>query len=306
MTNGGIGVATSIIIPKWFIAKRGRAVAVGSVGSQMGSAITPLYVQILVSTSGWRIAAVVAGVTIWVVSLIPSALFLRRQPEDMGLLPDGAQPGETDLRNSRAERREPSISLSIADARKTSALYLLTICIATSWVIRTGTPLHMIPYFTDHGFSDSLAVTVLVIYSSSGAVGAIFWGFLSDRLGARMSLTIDCLLIGCGMLFLLVASHSLVLAVIWAIFWGITLTGQMTLQRVIFADYYGRGRLGSIQGVVTAFQTVAQAAGPIIAALVYDSLESYTWAFVGFAVGSFVGAICVALAKPPDKQPQTY
>jgi len=301
MTNGVIGVAVSIVIPKWFIAKRGRAVAMTSVGSQAGAALTPLYVQFLVSISGWRVAAVVAGLVIWVMSMIPSMLFLRRKPEDMGLLPDGVDPGLADLRSNAAQSREPAISLSLAQARKTKALYLLTASICTTWAIRTGTTLHMIPYFTDHGFSDAAAVFVLVVYSTSGAGGAIVWGLASDRFGARLSLTLDCVLIGFGMLFMLLASSSMPVALVWAVFWGMTLSGQMTLQRVIFADYFGRGRLGSIQGFVTVFQTVAQALGPIVASLAYDSTQSYTMSFLGFAVASLVGGVFVYLAKPPGR-----
>mgnify|MGYP001261585313 FL=1 len=52
----------------------------------------------------------------------------------------------------------------------------------------------------------------------------------------------------------------------------------MTLQKIIFADYFGRGRLGSISGVVTAFQTIAQALGPVVAAVAYDTFESYFFA----------------------------
>ena len=37
LNNGVLGVASSIIIPKWFIAKRGRAVALGGLGSGLGN-----------------------------------------------------------------------------------------------------------------------------------------------------------------------------------------------------------------------------------------------------------------------------
>jgi MFS family permease len=300
VTNGVFGVAVSIVIPQWFIAKRGRAVAMASVGSQAGSTLTPLYVQALVSMSGWRVAAVAAGVVIWVTALIPSAIFLRRRPEDIGLLPDGVHTPTGDLRLQPSRGREPAISLSFAEARKTKALYLLTASICTSWAIRTGVTLHMIPYFTDHGFSDSFAVLILAIYSTAGAIGAVFWGITADRFGARIALSLDCVLIGFGALFLLVAPNSVALAISWAIVWGIFLTGQVTLQRVIFADYFGRGRLGSIQGFVTALQTIAQAIGPLAAAFAYDSTNSYSAAFIAFSVASFAGGIFVYLAKKPS------
>ena len=145
----------------------------------------------------------------------------------------------------------------------------------------------MIPFFMDHGFSSSLAVLVLACYATSGIAGAVIWGYSADRFGARKSLTLDTFLIGLGAAALLMAGSYIWLAFLWAIFWGIVLTGQMTLQKIIFADYFGRGRLGSISGVVTAFQTIAQALGPVVAALAYDTYDSLMVAIEGFALVTY-------------------
>lgn len=302
MSNGVTGVALGIIIPKWFIEKRGRAVAFSSIGSQAGSTITPLYVQLLVSLYGWRVAAMVAGIVIWIVSFFPSIIFMRRQPEDLGLLPDGAVPKpKNHLSVPEEDLREPQISLGFHEAKRLPSYYLLIGSICTSWLIRTGVTLHMIPFFMDHGFSASLAVLVLACYSTSGIAGAVIWGRAADRFGARRSLTLDTALIGVGVIALWGAATTIWLAFAWAVFWGIVLTGQMTLQKIIFADYFGRGRLGSISGVVTAFQTIAQALGPVVAAVAYDTFQSYLIALVGFSFISFVGSACVFISRPPDR-----
>ena len=306
MTSGVIGVASAIIIPKWFIEKRGRAVALGSVGAQAGAAITPLYVQVLVSVSGWRVAVLVAGIAIWVVSLLPTALFMRRQPEDIGLLPDGAQPHDDETSDGRPaaprnDLREPEASLPLSVVRRLPSFYLLTIAVSMTWLIRTGVTLHFIPYFTDHGFSPAIAVLVLATYSTTGMAGALIWGASADRFGARLSFVVDCLLIGVGLLLLLVAATSMLAAFAWAAFWGMTLTGSITLQRVIYADYYGRQHLGSIQGLVTLVQTIAQAIGPIAGGLAYDVSGSYVPAFSAFAIAGFAAGVFVFLARPPAR-----
>jgi sugar phosphate permease len=91
LTMGVISLALRVIIPKWFIARRGPAVAIAGMGGMLGNTLTPLYVQAVVGMADWRTATFVAGAAIWAVSVIPVALFLRRQPEDMGLLPDGVR-----------------------------------------------------------------------------------------------------------------------------------------------------------------------------------------------------------------------
>ena len=305
MTSGVIGVASAIIIPKWFIEKRGRAVALGSVGAQAGAAITPLYVQVLVSVSGWRVAVLVAGIAIWVVSLLPTALFMRRQPEDIGLLPDGAQPHDDETSDGRPaaprnDLREPEASLPLSVVRRLPSFYLLTAAVSMTWLIRTGVTLHFIPYFTDHGFSPAIAVLVLATYSTTGMAGALIWGVSADRFGARLSFVVDCLLIGVGLLLLLAAT-SMLAAFAWAAFWGATLPGSITLQRIIYADYYGRQHLGGIQGPVTLVQTIAQAIGPIAGGLAYDVSGSYVPAFSAFAIAGFAASVFVFLARPPAR-----
>ena len=96
MSHGVIALAIFVVVPKWFHEKRGRAMALSQMGHRIGNTVTPLYVQILVNVASWRLAAAVTGLVMWVVSLLPVAAFLRRSPEDMGLLPDGATKEELD------------------------------------------------------------------------------------------------------------------------------------------------------------------------------------------------------------------
>ena len=81
---GVLSIASSVVVPKWFIRKRGRAVALSSMGMRAGNTVTPLYVQLFVSIGNWRVAAGLAGLVVWVVSLLPAAILLRRRPEDLG------------------------------------------------------------------------------------------------------------------------------------------------------------------------------------------------------------------------------
>ena len=72
--------------------KRGRAIALAGVGSNMGNVImTPVTVWIL-AVYNWQTSFVLFAVVTWLAVLLPSILLMRRQPEDMGLHPDGAEP----------------------------------------------------------------------------------------------------------------------------------------------------------------------------------------------------------------------
>lgn len=309
LTMGVLALALGIVVPKWFVAKRGRAVALGGLGQRLGNAVTPLYVQLLVSQGSWRLATAVAGILMWTVSMIPVAIFLRRTPEDMGLLPDGVDPPD-DLDPEEAGLRKElvgsqpvnqsrdEVSLTARQALRHPSFYLLVVSFSLVFLSVPALNLHMIPYMTDKGIPSSYAVAATALLSLSAGVGSIFAGLLSERIMARRTLVgiLALMSIGYfGMLAVQVAWHSIV----WAVFFGLSSGGMFILQQVIFAEFYGREHLGAIRGIVWPIQMVFNAAGPFIASVAFDALGSYTLIFSVFAGLLMLSSVLMLLAKPP-------
>ena len=72
--------------------------------------------------------ALALGIALWVLVVIPGLIFLRRQPEDMGLVPDGMPrlPETSRASENRPEfQAEAEPSWRRADAVRTSTLWLL-------------------------------------------------------------------------------------------------------------------------------------------------------------------------------------
>jgi sugar phosphate permease len=304
---GVVAMALQVVIPKWFVTKRGRAVALSGLGIMVGGTVTPLYVQWFVGVASWRIAYVVAGILVWVVSLVPAALFLRRQPEDIGLLPDGTTLPETESFAEGGDdaavvrRLDVEVSFTLREVVRFPSFYLLVIAFSLLFLVSPGLILHMIPYFADRGVDAGRAVWVLVMWSACGALGALTAGFLTERFGPRRLLTAALLLMGAGTAFLLTVD-SFPIAMLWGIYMGVLSGGVFgTLHLVVFADYYGRTSLGAIRGVVWLTQMMANAVGPLSAAIAYDIVGSYTLIFSIFAGLMLVAGVCLFLAKPPAR-----
>ena len=298
MNTGVLAVASAVIVPNWFIAKRGKATALAGLGFPAGSSLIPLFIAFVVALYSWREASLGAGIMILAVSALPTALLLRRRPEDMGLLPDGATPedaADTPARDLRVADR----SLRLRDAARHPALYLLILAVSLWWFGRTGVMLHAVPYMTDTGLSDAVAVGALAVHSAVGAVGAFAAGFLRDRISVRYLIAVDFLLNGLAFALLLMVD-TLFLAMVWGVFYGLAQGASVTLQRLAFADYFGRRHLGSIEGVARAFTNVTQAAGPFAAALVVDATGSYSVIFTVFVGTNIAAAVLAGVAKPPE------
>src|SRR5439155_1023968 len=89
-----LGMSTAYVpcnttVVKWFVARRGLAVGLASSGASVGTVVLPPVAQLLVTTVGWRTAYVIFGVGIFVL-LNLVAQVMRRDPESLGLHPDGA------------------------------------------------------------------------------------------------------------------------------------------------------------------------------------------------------------------------
>ena len=306
LTMGILALALGVVVPKWFVAKRGRAVAFGGLGQRIGNAVTPLYVQYLVSQGSWRQATAVAGILMWVVSMIPIALFLRRRPEDMGLKPDGADPDEATGReeagNSGAASAAPEeTSLTRAQALRHRSFYLLTVAFSLVFVAAPALNLHMLPYMTDQGIGEGFAVVAVALQSICAGIGSIVTGFLSERITARRTLIGILAMMSLGFLGLLLV-HEAWQAMLWGIYYGLSFGGMFILQQIIFADFYGRDNVGAIRGVVWPIQLVFNASGPFVAAVAFDRLGSYTLIFQLFAACVMIASILLVLAKPPAQQ----
>lgn len=306
LNMGVIALATFVVIPKWFVKKRGRAVAFGQLGGRAGNAVTPLYVQYLVGSGGWRIATVVTGLVIWALSLIPSAVFLRRKPEDIGLLPDGETSSDDKSRvldqmgNKVSNPSEDEVSMSLRQVARLPSFYLLIAAFMISSFVGPALFLHMIPFFTDRGISAESAVIVVAVWSASGAIGALIFGGVAEKFSMRWTLSIGFLLnaIGYG---LLLGVYSEWIAIAWGFYLGVVGGGLFTLQQVVFADYYGRESLGTIRGVVWPVQMLTNASGPLVAAIAYDITGDYVAVFASFGILILFASLAVFWARPPVK-----
>ena len=71
------------------------------------------------------------------------------------------------------------------------------------------------------------------------------------------------------------------------------------LQPVVFANYYGRAFIGTIQGTMRPLLGVSQLAGPLLVAIVFDATGTFDVAFLACVVVGLVAAAIALLATPP-------
>ncbi len=82
-------IPNQVLIANWFQRKRGRAMGYAYLGLGLGGAISPLVIDKLIQSLGWRHALQVTGALVLMV-LFPVAQWITKSnPRDLHLLPDG-------------------------------------------------------------------------------------------------------------------------------------------------------------------------------------------------------------------------
>ena len=308
VVQGGINLSLQVTVAKWFVRKRGRAMALSGLGVRVGNGISPLYTAALVTAFDWRAATLVLGLVTWALAVAPSALFLRRQPEDMGLRPDGDEDepasgpasGLTEQKGGRKTGAEVEYSFTLRQALHTPTFYVLTSVLVVLMFAASGANLHLVAYFTDQGLSTQMAAGVVTVFSITAMVGTLGGGLLSERMPVRL------LLMGAfaGMAlstFILLQVRQPAMGFVFGVVSGVSFGAMVTMMQMILPTYFGRRHAGAIRGTAQPLLMISNGLGPLAAAVVYDHTKSYEAIFLIFLALYIAGIVLLWLTKPPRR-----
>jgi MFS family permease len=281
---GGIGstgtrMVQATLVPKWFVARRGSAVAFSLLGGSISALLMVPVISYFIDAAGWRDAWLYIAI-IMMAGLLPMVPFAVRAPEDIGLKPDN---GVAPLPGSNRLTADTERSYRLAEALPTARMWVLLLAMMFGSYSLNTQSIVMVPYYKEIGFSSAIAASALSVYGFFSISSRFVWGFTADRFSTRTAIILQALLTGlCAFLILQIAGRSSLYLV--SAFLGVMLGGFPTLQSLIWPEFFGRRYLGSILGFTQLFTTIASASGPVIAGFIYDRSGTYAtslWLLVG-------------------------
>lgn len=294
-------LVVNVTISKWFIARRGMAVAIASAGVSLGGVLMTPLLSFVVDHWGWRDAWTALGVMVWLL-IVPSAYVIRRAPEDYGLHPDGLTPEEaTRLSAGKKLSSVSEIQWTRTEAIRTKTIWLIILAYGIANIGIGALLLHLFPFLTDHGWTRSQAAFIYSIQAWVALLSKPVWGVLMDRFHPRYLSAFGFVVAAMGVIAILGAARSeaqlpMILAMA---LWGLGIGGAIPLQETVWANYFGRQHLGTIRAVAMPFSIIFGAGGPLLAGVLYDSSGSYTVAFLLMAGFWIAGFFLILLARPP-------
>jgi MFS family permease len=275
----------------WFDTHRSLAVSLVSAGFGMAPLTMSPLAAWLVTVHDWRtsvliIAALAAAV------MIPVAFLVRRPPaleamESTGPSGDGS-----------------GNEMSVGQALRSPQFIILFLTNFFCCATHSGPIFHTVSYALTCGIPMIAAVTIYSVEGLAGMGGRVAFGLLGDRLGARQVLVGGLLLQAFAVLaYVFVSQLAWFYAV--AVLTGFVYAGVMPLYAVLARENFPLGMMGTVIGGTAMAGSLGMAVGPLAGGLIYDSLASYAWLYIGACIMG-VGAFLIASTfRPfPAAQPE--
>jgi sugar phosphate permease len=287
-----------VLVPKWFVRRRGRALGFATMGTPLSGLIFPIPLLALVVAIGWRDTWFVLGVVALVV-LLPASFLIRTRPEDQGLLPDG----DTEVRvqgspGQRGHSVATERSYTRSEAMRSRSFWLILLAVGVVGMGVQGFQPSWQPYFVDIGFSATTGAQAIAIYGICAAAARLIWGTLAEHFPSRNLMVVQTTLTAMMIAYLLFVVDSPLTLFVYAALQGLTLGGQFILQPLMVANYFGREHLGAVRGIMRPFITLAAAAGPLFVAGLFDATGTYHVAFIAVLATWLIAALIYLLAVP--------
>ena len=255
----GQGMMTEIAfteLGRWFVANRGRAMALAAMGLQAGMAFMPVLFVAVSGLGTWRTAWIAAAGAIVILGWPAITLLMRRERVASGAEADQGKQGLARDWTRAEVIRDP-------------VLYLLLAGTLAPPFIGTIVYFHLGYLIELRGYDPLAFALAFPIASITTVLFALVCGFLIDRFGALRLLP----------LYLLpLAAASLAVGLVepvWGIYLFMFLLGisngfTQTLIGALWPEVYGLANLGGIRAITVAAMVVSTAIGPGLTGLLID------------------------------------
>lgn len=286
----GQGMAThvaTVAIVRWFVATRGRALAITTMGFMFAEALLPLTFVWLKGFFHWQHLWI--GCALFCLLMIPVLLrFLRLERDPQSAASQSSSLGMGAKHWTRH------------DVLRHPLFWAMVPALMAFPALSTAFWFHQVHYAELKGWSHIALVAVFPLGTLTFGASTILYGWAIDRVGAARLLPFYLL-----PLTVAFTLHSFAPNIAWTaagvVMMGLAGGGQGTLLNACWAEFYGTKNLGSIKSAVMAVMVLGSALGPGISGWLIDigvGFEAQLLAYAGiFVIASLIMARPIANAR---------
>jgi MFS family permease len=279
--SGGFMHAPMTLTNSWFIRLRARAMTINSAAYGLGGVLIAPVLSFIVHAWGWRWGAAIAGMIFLLVG-VPLCLPIRRTPEELGLLPDGA-PSMTARDRSSATKQDQLIEVDVTagEAMRSFAFWALVFGAGVRNASYHAISTHFIPMMIWKGMTPQQATLLLSSFAFLGFTSTLVFGWLADTMNKPRLVSLILLSAGSSMLLLIFGNSIAMLWLFTLLFTTVEATYPVAWAMV--GDLFGRKHFAKIRGYMSFFYVWGSVTGPVVAGVIWDRWQTYEpmlWALV--------------------------
>lgn len=275
---GGYTKALSVL----FHRNRGFVMALSlGLGGAVGGVIIPLIVGNVIQGYGWRTGYIALGMLPLLFAF--PLLFAWFRPNE---------PLITAAESAVVTEKGDGMHASIA--RRTRPFWLIFIAVTLHNFAIGAMLAHAVPLFTDRGFTIAQGGTLMAIMMVARGACGFLCGYLLDRINSPRIALPFFLMVAIGAI-MINFTHTMPMAIASMIVLGAGMGGEGTVTGYLTSRYFGMRSLAEIFSNFYTVQILAGAFSPIVLAMTFDILGSYTAGVTALTVALVIGAIFIAL-----------
>lgn len=279
--QGMMSHIAAVAMARWFVASRGKALSISSMGFALGQAVLPVIFVALLTVVDWH--------WLWVVS---AGLVLMSMPVILRLL--------------RAERTPQSLAKE-TPAPGMNGLHWTRGAVLRHWLFWLLIPLllgppafgtalffHQVHLTSVKGWELLDYVALMPLLTIVSVATTFASGAVLDRVGTGRLIVVYMLPF--ALAFLLIGwAETLTAAAIGLMVFGLGTGTQATVPTAFWAEYYGTRHLGSIKAMAVAVMVFGSAIGPGLTGVLIDAGYPFPDQMSAIAAYFVLAAACATL-----------
>ena len=279
--QGMAGHIAIVAMARWYVAMRGRALSIASLGVATGEAFLPFLAVALMTVYDWRLIWVGAAfLSLATMPLLLRLLRLERTPQSLS-----SETSATGLGERHWARR---------DIFRHELFWLLLPSLLAPSAFSTAFFFHQVHLAEVKGLTHAALVALFPIYVGSSIATLILSGWLIDKLGAMRLMPFVLLPMGIGFMVMSQA-ESVLLTGVAMLFMGGTQGANSTVLSAFWAEAYGTRHLGAIKSLAAAIMVLGTAVGPVLTGSLIDAGLPFVSQMPGISVYFLLCAGLVAI-----------